>query len=94
MDLNEHEFYMLIICEKGMGKAGDYCLRITNPLIAVRDCKSRTVGIILSKNERIFKDCTPDPQRAVVKASSLKSLYEDSKEDYYKRSKIRRCKFN
>ncbi|MFZ4753654.1 MAG: hypothetical protein ACOYLG_09955 [Chitinophagaceae bacterium] len=47
-------------------------------------------GIILSKNERIFKDCTPDPQRAVVKASSLKSLYEDSKEDYYKRSKIRR----
>jgi hypothetical protein len=30
MDLNEHEFYMLIICEKGMAKAGDACLRITN----------------------------------------------------------------
>jgi hypothetical protein len=44
MDLNEHEFYTLIFCEKGKGKAGNYCLRITNPLIAVRDCKSRTVG--------------------------------------------------
>ena len=35
MDLNEHKFYMHTLCEKGMGKAGDYCLRITNPSIAV-----------------------------------------------------------
>lgn len=48
-------------------------------------------GIVLSKNERIFNDWTPDPQRAIIKASSLKSRYENSGEDYYhKRSKIKR----
>lgn len=47
-------------------------------------------GMVLSKYERTFKDFTPDPKRAIVKASSLNSLYEDSNEDYYKRSKIKR----
>ena len=54
MDLNKHEFYMHTLCEKGMGKAGSSCIRITNPSKAVRDCKSRTVSVDSARTEGII----------------------------------------
>jgi hypothetical protein len=66
--------------------SGDSCFRITNPSIAVRDCKSRTVGIMKAPDSI---QAIPEVQRTFFIFSSTCRRGEDVEQrDLYPENSI------